>query len=242
MESASIYRELADWYPLLDPVTDHTEDAELFRRLLQPNESTGQPTLLELASGAGNNAHYLQRDFRCTLTDISKEMLELSSRQNPDCEHLVGDMRTLKLDRQFDAILAHDGLVYLTSQDDLYLTFRTIWHHLRPGGRTLLAPDYYADSFSEVSELHRANDGERSLRCLEWCYDPDPTDTEYLVDYVYLLREGSDTRVVHDRHVEGLFSLDLWRRGLRETGFEVEVVENSLGPDRYGDLLLCRRP
>jgi len=37
------------------------------------------------------------------------------------------------------------------------------------------------------------------------CWDPDPNDTTYVVDYVYALREGTQTRVVHDRHIEGLF-------------------------------------
>jgi len=35
-------------------------------------------------------------------------MLELSRTINPELEHLVGDMRTIRLGRTFDAVLIHD--------------------------------------------------------------------------------------------------------------------------------------
>ena len=33
-----------------------------------------------------------------TLTDIAPGMLAMSESINPECEHIVGDMRTLRLD------------------------------------------------------------------------------------------------------------------------------------------------
>jgi len=51
-------------------------------------------TVLELGSGAGHNALHLKPHARCTLTDVSEEMLGLSRELNPECEHLLGDMRT----------------------------------------------------------------------------------------------------------------------------------------------------
>lgn len=44
-------------------------------------------TLLELGSGDNNTASYFKRRFACTLTDLSPEMLALSSGINPECEH-----------------------------------------------------------------------------------------------------------------------------------------------------------
>ena len=43
-------------------------------------------------------------------------MLELSRTLNPDCEHLEGDMRTLRLGRTFDAVLIHDAVMYMTDR------------------------------------------------------------------------------------------------------------------------------
>jgi hypothetical protein len=73
---------------------------------------------------------------------------------------------------------------------------------------------------------HGGEDGPtQSLRYLEWTWDPDPGDTTYTVDYAYLLRSADgSTRVVHDRHVEGLFARADWLRLMSEVGFRARVV------------------
>lgn len=80
------------------------------------------------------------------------------------------------------------------------------------------------------------------MRGIEWCFDPDPGDTTYLVDYGLLLRQGTETRMVHDRHVEGLFARATWVALLREAGWEVEVAGRALGPDERGEMFVARRP
>ena len=47
---------------------------------------------------------------------------------------------------------------------------------------------------------------QRSARYLEWTWDPDPSDSSYVADYVFLLRDADGSiRAEHDRHVEGVF-------------------------------------
>jgi hypothetical protein len=41
-------------------------------------------------------------------------MLALSMTVNPECEHIEGDMRTLRLGHTFDAVFLHDAVMYLT--------------------------------------------------------------------------------------------------------------------------------
>ena len=61
-------------------------------------------TLLELGSGGGNNASYLKARFQMVLVDRSSGMLAVSRALNPECEHVEGDMRTVRLGRQFDGV------------------------------------------------------------------------------------------------------------------------------------------
>jgi len=80
---------------------------------------------------------------------------------------------------------------------------------------------------------------------LEWVWDPDPTDTSYLVDYAYLLcsNDGS-VRVEHDRHVEGLFAQAEWLRLLSETGFRPAVLAfepTDLDPCQH-EVFIGKRP
>jgi SAM-dependent methyltransferase len=183
-------------------------------------------TLLELGSGGGNNASHLKHRFSCTLTDLSPEMLALSETLNPDCEHLVGDMRSLRLGRSFDVVFVHDAVMYLTSEADLAACAETAFLHLRPGGVALFAPDCTLEGYVP-STSHGGHDGEtgRSLRYVEWTHPVEPGSSVGVVDFGVLLREADGTtRVVHDRHLFGLFPERTWVETLEAAGLDVTVM------------------
>jgi SAM-dependent methyltransferase len=218
-----IYRELAPWFHLLTHPSDYVEEADFAARVIDATVVGEARTLLELGSGGGNNASHLKHRFECTLTDLSPEMLELSRTLNPECEHIQGDMRTLRLERTFDAVFVHDAVAYITTEDDLRATLDTVAVHLRSGGAALIVPDTTRELFAPGTR-HGGHDGDdgRSLRYLEWTYDPDPDDTTYVVDFVLLLREaGKDIRVEHDRHTCGVFPDALWRGVIADAGLEL---------------------
>ncbi len=249
-----LYGELVPWYHLLDPTEDHLDEAASYQAAFERSIAPRAETLLELGAGAGNNAFFLKRRFRCTLTDISAPMQGLSGALNPECEHAIGDMRTLRLGRTFDAVLVHDAVMYLTSEAELRAAADTAFAHTRPGGAAIFAPDYVRETFGEISRIHRGEDenGGRALRCMEWTWDPDPGDTSYVVEYAFLLRDRSGVRAVHDRHVEGLFSRATWIEVLTAAGFRVEVggdgnededgKGNGAESRDVSELFLCRRP
>ncbi|MGI8895812.1 MAG: class I SAM-dependent methyltransferase, partial [Casimicrobiaceae bacterium] len=199
-------------------------------------------TLLELGAGAGNNAFHLKRRFRCTLSAPSEGVRRLSRELNPECEHIAGDMRSLRLDRTFDAVLIHDAVMYMTSEEDLLAAARTAFEHTRPGGAAVFAPDYVRETFHEVTNSFGGDDAPRALRGLEWTWDPEPADDTYIVEYAFLMREESTVKAVHDRHVEGLFSTATWHRILSSAGFSVQMFERPLDDDGESDqVFLCRR-
>lgn len=219
-----LYTELAPWFHLLTAPADYVEEADFYLKLFA--EALGAPpkTLLELGSGGGNNASHYKRQVTSTLVELSPDMLAVSCQLNPECEHLQGDMRTVRLGRQFDAVFVHDAVTYLTNQDDLRRAMETAFVHCRPGGVAIFAPDFVREKFVPATD-HGGHDGEgRSLRYLSWTWDPDPADETVVTDYAYLLREDGQTmRCVHDRHVCGLFSRADWLRLLDQTGFRTSV-------------------
>ena len=221
-----LYSELADWFHLLTAPEDYAEEAAEIVRLAEATGDGELRTLLELGSGGGNNASHLKARFDCTLTDVSEEMLALSSRLNPECEHIEGDMRTLRLGRTFDVVLVHDAVMYMTTEDDLRAALETAFVHTRPGGVALLQPDYTRETFAEGTETGGHDGDGRSLRYLEWVRDPDPGDSTYEVDYVIALREAdAPLRLDHDHHVEGVFAHDEWLGWLGACGFEVRTEQ-----------------
>jgi hypothetical protein len=151
-------------------------------------------------------------------------------------------MRTLRLGRTFDTILVHDAVCYMITEDDLRAAARTAFVHTRPGGAAIFAPDYVRETFRDIAMVHGGEEDERTLRCLEWTWDPDPGDQTYIVEYAFLLRDGIDMKSVHDRHTEGLFARDTWMEILSSVGYRVETIARPLGDGEADEIFLCRRP
>jgi SAM-dependent methyltransferase len=238
-----LYRDLAPWWPLLSSPDDYAEEAGIYVREIIKAADGPVRTVLELGSGGGNNASHMKRHFQMTLVDLSPGMLKVSHALNPECEHRVGDMRSVRLNCQFDAVFVQDAVSYMTTEQDLGQAFTTAAIHCRPGGVALFAPDYVRETF-QPSCSHGGHDGDGcGLRYLEWHWDPDPDDTTTVSDMVYLLREGDQTRCVHERHHIGLFPRHTWIRLLERAGFIAEAVpfEHSELPSGSTDLFVARK-
>lgn len=238
-----IYTSLTSWYYLLDPTEDHQEEAACYQEALDSALPAGPATLLDLGAGAGNNAYHLKARFDCTLTDLSEPMLALSRALNPDCEHLQGDMRSLRLGRTFDAVLVHDAVMYLTTEDDLRACIQTAFVHTRPGGAALFAPDSTRETFVEQTNLYEQDDPAtgRSLRTVEWSWDPGHSPNVVAAEYIFAMRDADGVRVVHDHHDEGVFPHATWLRLLTEAGYTVSMAERRDEGD-VDHVFLCKRP
>lgn len=205
----AMYGEFAEWWPLLSKPPEYQEEAGFYTQLLR--EACNPTTVLELGSGGGNNASHMKQHFAMTLVDLSASMLEVSRRLNPECEHVQGDMRDVRLGQQFDAVFIHDAIEYMATREDLARALATVREHVKPGGAVLLVPDATRETFTPGTD-HGGWDGDgRSMRYLEWSLDAEPDAEQCVTDYVLLMQEaGAAPRVVHERHVHGLFSEDTW--------------------------------
>jgi SAM-dependent methyltransferase len=239
-----MYSDLAPWFHLLTHPSDYADEAAFVSRVVDDVGDGEARTLLELGSGGGNNASHLKAHFQCTLTDLSPKMLALSRTLNPECEHLEGDMRTLRLGRTFDVVFIHDAISYLTTEEDLRAAIETAVAHVRPGGVVILTPDATTEIFRPATD-HGGHDGDdgRSLRYLEWTHVPEPGTSTYVTDYAIIARgPGAELHVVHDRHTLGLFSEATWKRLIAESGLELvdTTVENPYELEQAA--FVARRP
>ena len=220
------YGDLAPWWPLISPPEEYAEEAMFAASLLAADGATR--TVLELGSGGGHVASHLADRFSLTLVDISEPMLAVSRALNPTATHHQGDMRSVRLGVQFDAVLIHDAIDYMTTEDDLKQAIETAYAHVRPGGIAVLVPDDVAESFAQRT-AHGGSDAPdgRAARYLEWSWDPDPADTWTITNYTFVLRQANGSvETAHETHRLGLFARDTWLRLLREVGFEPHVVSD----------------
>jgi len=242
MTGPLLYTELAEWWHVMSAPVEYVEEASIYRDAIDRTSPAPVRTVLELGCGGGNNASHLKAHYALTLTDRSRGMLGRSRTINPECEHVEGDMRTLRLGRVFDAVFVHDAVMYLTTEADLAAAMATAFVHTKPGGVALFVPDDTKETWRSETRKGGHDAAGRSLRYLNWSYDPDPDDTTFLTAFAFLLRDGdAPVRHVSDVHTMGLFPRATWVRLLAEAGFAPRTLpyrHTSFDPDAGRALFL----
>ena len=233
-----LFDELAEWWPNIAGPDEYQDEAVFFGRLLRKAGNPRPRTLLDLGSGSGNNAFHLKAHFAVTCVDVSSHMQAVSRKVNPECGHVLGDIRTLRLGKTFDAVFVHDVVAHMTNASDLKAVMQTAFVHCRPGGVALFVPDEMRETFVPSTDHGGYDTGKRSLRYVQWTTDPDPKDSTILVDFGFLLRDSRGrVRMVHEQQKHGLFARAEWLRMLRKVGFTPSVVSDKT----IRDFFLCRR-
>lgn len=219
-----LYTELAGWWQIFSPTSDYANEGGFFSKLFK---KAGAKSILELGAGGGNIAYYLKEYFAMTLTDISSGMLEMSKKQNPACQHIVGDMRSLRIGKTYDGVFIHDAVMYMTAEEDLKAVLETAYAHCKPGGTVVIAPDCVKETFKPGTIYEGHDEGERSVRYIQWISDDETSDTVFNYDFVIALKEKGDLRTVVDRQLCGVFPRQTWLNLMAETGFTAKAIVDS---------------
>ena len=241
MQGVILYDRLAYLWPVISPPEDYADEAVHWREAIRRYLGPGRHRLLELGVGGGHNLSHLTAEFDAVAVDISPQMLDLSRELNPTVEHHLGDMRSFRLPgRTFDAVLVHDAICYMLTEDDLRDAFATARAHLRPGGLLLVAPDLVLDTFRSGMRLTWSTERDGvQVSTEEVVHDPDPSDTTVESHFTYTITERGSRRVERDIHVTGLFAIATWTALLEEAGFRTERIPLPGDGDGCGEHLFC---
>ncbi|HYK66673.1 MAG TPA: class I SAM-dependent methyltransferase [Streptosporangiaceae bacterium] len=242
-EDYRLYQDLAAWWPLISPPPEYADDAAAIEREFTAADAPVR-TLLDLGSGGGHVALHVSSDRSVTLVDLSADMLAVSRKLNPGCEHVQGDMRTIRLGRVFDAVLVHDAVDYMTCQPDLALVIGTAFTHCRPGGIAVFAPDHTAETFRPgTGSGGGRDDSGRQASFTERTTDPDPGDDWILAEYEFTLCDADGTvTVVPEAHRLGSFRRATWLALLTTAGFTAGLRGLSVPGRPRRVLFTGRRP
>jgi len=225
-----LYRDLSWTWRIISPPEEYAGEAEEFRVPIA-RYADGARTLLHLGCGGGHLDSHLKAHYRITGVDVSPAMLALARGLNPEVEYVEGDLRTVRLGRTFDAVMAADAIDYMRTEDDLRAAFRTAHEHLRAGGVFVTYAEFTPERFAyEGATRTKATTharGDVEVTFIEHRFDPDANDAEFEMLFVYVIRRGRDVKVETDRHVHGLFPLPTWRRLMEETGFLVTELAGT---------------
>jgi len=241
-----LYNDLAWTWPIISPVEDYIEETELFSKLIKEHSKIEVKTLLHLGCGGGHNDYTFKKYFKITSADISEDMLTLAKKLNPEVSYHYGDMRTMRLEERFGAVIALDSINYIKTVENLQRTFITAYEHLKPGGIFLTLVEQIAGQFKQNNSIYstHSKDGVE-IKFIESYNDPDPADTNYEAIFIYLVRVGSKLEVYSDCHICGIFKLETWLGFLKATGFEVKQVKfthSTLAEGEIYPMLICIKP
>ncbi|MBN1898897.1 MAG: methyltransferase domain-containing protein [Spirochaetes bacterium] len=235
-----LYNQMAHFWHLVSEPDDYKEEAGIFTTIFHKH-SPEVNSILELGSGGGNTAFHLKKHFTMTLVDLSKKMLIQSQKINPQCRHIKGDMRNVRLNQLFDGVLVHDAIMYMKTESDLKKVMDTAFIHCRSEGVALFLPDFFKETFYNVTSHGGTDDNAKGIRYLEWVYDPDPEDNTITVDFAFLIKNKKDqVKCLYDRHIQGLFNKTTWLKLARESGFTASITPidlNHLPKGKYNAIL-----
>lgn len=242
-DTPRLYADLARLWPHLSPPEHYRAESQTLIELI--DDALGEPppgkrwTALEIGAGGGHTLVHLKHKYDCTAADLSPQMLANCEKLNPGIPTVVGDMRDMRLGKTFDAVLFCDAIDYMTTQDDAVAALKTAAAHLRPGGVLLVAPTYTTETFTDGDVADDGTTipgiaGDDELTYFTFVHDPDPSDTEFEMILLYLLRDSAtrQVQVIEDRHRCGLFPIERWLAMMGHAGLEAEALaEQSRGGD-----------
>ena len=230
-----LYHDLSYLWPLFSPPEEYADEAEVYLEVLRSRLGPGRHIILELGVGGGHLLSHLTAEHEAEAEDISEEMLAMSHRLNPTVQHHLGDMRSIRLNTLFDAVLIHDAIDYMLTEADVSAALATARSHLNPGGILLLAPDWFRETYPGKHTMTWHQDhGDITLDVAEHLPDVAPDSTIVESTFVFTLREGDRVTTEHDPHTTGLFPRDTWLHLILEAGFAIEFLDLPACEGGYG--------
>ena len=136
----TVFGVYASYYDALYRDKDYKAECDFLEQIFARYAHAPVRTILDLGCGTGGHALPLaRRGYTVTGVDLSEHMLEKARQKAAEAGLAVsfhhGDIRTLDLDRTFDAVIAMFAVIsYQTSNEDLAAAFRTARRHLEPSG------------------------------------------------------------------------------------------------------------
>jgi ubiquinone/menaquinone biosynthesis C-methylase UbiE len=137
-------QDYADHYDLFYGGKDYESECDMLEEVFRRYGKGNIRKILDVGCGTGNHAFPLaKRGYEVTGVDRSGDMLanarsklaNFKSKSQPLPMFLQGDLRSLDLDREFDAVLMMFAVLgYQLTNEDILAALKTVRRHLKPGG------------------------------------------------------------------------------------------------------------
>jgi SAM-dependent methyltransferase len=197
----------------------------------------GARSLLDVACGTGRHLEHLQAHYAVEGLDLDPSLLAIARTRCPGVPLHVGDMVTMDLDRQFDAVTClFSAIAYVGTAERLSESIARMTAHLAPGGVLVIEPWFTPSAFWPrhlVANFHDEPDVK-----LAWMYAHDHQGSRAILEKHFLVGTTDGFDAFTERHELGLFADEDYRAAF--AAVELEAEHDPEGPFGRG-LYLARR-
>jgi SAM-dependent methyltransferase len=138
---SSQFHELAEFYDPLNDWKDYRGESDRIEAIARRFGRSGRTSWLDVACGTGRHLEFLRRRHPVVGVDVSRDMLRFARRRLPGIRLVLGDMRSFRLNRQFDVVSClFSAIGHLKTERDVGMTFANFAQHLNPGGVAIVEP------------------------------------------------------------------------------------------------------
>lgn len=223
-----IYAELAEYYDVMYSFKNYRKETARVVALARRYGRSGGHEWLDVACGTGHHLQFLPRQYRCTGIDLSAAMLRVARRRVPRARFVRGDMRRLRLSKEYDVISClFSAIGYVRTLPALRRAVAGFVRHLKPGGVLLIEPWLTPKVFrpgrvhiqlggTGAVKIARANTTERRGRL------------SILRMHYLIAKPGRPIRYAVDVHSMGLFTVSETLRILRAEGLKARFLPQGL--------------
>lgn len=216
-----MYNDLAWIDTIISSPQESEEETEIFCNIIKKNAKKEIKSLLHLGCGAGFHDYTFKKHFSLTGVDLSSSMLNIALEINPEVNYLQGDMRSIKLNQVFDAVIIPDSIDHMQTIQDLQSAVQTAYQHLKPGGICIIL-GHIKEEFKANNFVYSGKKDNIEVTLFENNYIPEPFNNTYESSIACMVRKSGKLEIYTDSFQLGLFDLKTWLKLFAEAGFNVK--------------------
>ncbi|MHA1802180.1 MAG: class I SAM-dependent methyltransferase [Candidatus Heimdallarchaeaceae archaeon] len=224
MKILKIYTDHAKVYhEMYQAIFNYEKDFQLYHQHLSKLKCK---KVLEIGSGSGNLAKYfIDNKYDYTGLDNSKDMIKLAKELVPEGKFVLGDMRNIKLEEEFEAVIVTGRtFTHMTTNHDVMFALYSIHEILQKGG-WLLFDNFNAEeiftNFLEHSTHQAKYDGRHYTRKSSTSLDLEHGWTwKWLAEYE--IEENNEKSSFKDEMILRAFTEEELKLFLRLNGFKTK--------------------
>lgn len=222
----ALYKQVAKYYDKIHHRKDYEKEVDFLEKIFRKHGLKVR-NILDVACGTGAHAALLvKRGYNVIGVDSSEEMLKIVRRKVKNATFVKGDMRDLKLDRTFDAVICMFGSIsYNRTPSELRRALSRFREHLEAKGIVVFDTSILRERFVHGYRQTIGYDGdELTIARFGFC---EKFGRKGRITFSYLIREGDSFNYIKgDVHEFGLFSPSEIIKIMRKAGFTAEVYWN----------------